>query len=163
MELRATRRRDGAPMDAGELEAPPFLGLIEFPPAGQAETKGYPVLHVEGWVASRRGRAPARVRLQAGDAPPVEVVPDRERGDVVTALEPAFPAAWARCGFIAHVQLPRAAGSRMVPVAITVDDGEFTAHGVLPVRHAAVPSLRRADYAATWDRESVDSRSRSSP
>ena len=51
----------------------------------------------------------------------------------------------------------------MVPVAITVDDGEFTAHGVLPVRHAAVPSLRRADYAATWDRESVDSRSRSSP
>jgi len=156
MELRATRRADGAVMDTAESALTPFLGFVEFPPPDRRETKGYPVLRVEGWVVARVGRPQPRVRLQAGDATPVELVPDRERRDVTNALEPDFPAASSRCGFIAHVELPTVVGASEVPVTIRVDDGEFVAHGMFMVRHSDTRPLQRADYESTWDRESVD-------
>ncbi|HEY6316879.1 MAG TPA: class I SAM-dependent methyltransferase [Acidimicrobiia bacterium] len=156
MELRATRRADGTAMDAAEAALTPFLGFVESPPPEQRDSKGFPLLRVEGWVVARVGRQQPRVRLQAGDAAPVDLVPDRERRDVTRALEPDFPVASSRCGFVAHVELPTVVGASAVPITIRVDDGEYVAHDVFMVRHSDVPAPQRADYESTWDRESVD-------
>jgi len=156
MLLHATHRRDGTAVVEADVEVTPFLGFIEIPQAGHEDSNGHPILRVEGWLASREGRSPARLRLRAGQEALVELTPSRERPDVVEALEPEFPVASTRCGFIAHVELPPVSGSQLVPVAIEVLDDDFSYRGTLTVRHTDAAPLQRADYASTWEREAVD-------
>ena len=91
------------------------------------------------------------MRLQVADGPPVDVVPSRERPDVVTALDPSFPVESPRCGFVAHIEMPAVRRPQIVPVMVEASDGEFVYRGELPVRHTNVAPPRRADYATTWD------------
>jgi len=156
MLLHATHRRDGTAVAEADVEVTPFLGFIEIPQAGHEETLGHPILRIEGWLASRHGRSPARIQFRAGQEAVVDLQPNRERPDVVEALEPEFPVASTRCGFIAHVELPTVSGAQLVPVAIEVLDDEFLYRGTLTVRHTDAPPLQRADYASTWERESAD-------
>ncbi len=151
MLVHATHREDGSPVAQADVELTPFLGFVEFPARESAETGGHPVLRVEGWLASRAGRPPVRMRLRVADGPAVDVIPSRERLDVVDALDPAFPVASPRCGFIAHLEMPAVRRPQVVPVIVEATDGEFSYQGELPVRHTNVAPPPRADYAATWD------------
>ncbi|MEX2256552.1 MAG: class I SAM-dependent methyltransferase [Acidimicrobiia bacterium] len=153
MLIGATRTERGRRKGSADGEDQPFLMWLDQPSATTVSS-AVPLLRVEGWVVSAADE-PATVRATLAGSPPVEVIADDPRDDVLPLIPQLLPHARRADGFRFHVALPEPF-EEPVCVELAVTDG--TSVGTVEVRVVPGEDERpaRADYKATWNAVAVD-------